>query len=723
VVLTDRRLVLAVVALGALGSLALAPTPTSTRGSDLVLTALGVALFGALASVSRPAALIVAATIAAAAGGTTGTVLAIAALAVAAAFPTPLGAAASGALLGNALLDLRWPEATRGTALLAAACVAIVLFGAWGRLPRRKLALAAAGAVGLALVLSLGAAVAAAQERSRLLDAVDAGEAGLQAARRGDPDAAQVAFEAANRELEASRRTFRRWWVRPALVVPVVGQHIRAVDELTGWAGAVTDEGRKLAAASDPAKMRTPAGDLDLAAIGALGEPLESLRALLTGTSTRLARATSPWLLPLVRDEMQTLQQRSDEARADLADASVAVQQLPLLLGKEGTQRYFLAMMTPSEQRGGGGFIGNWGILTATDGRLELPRFGRIRELYRNPLYRIDVSPDWNARVRDGWGVARYPQNVLGSPDFPSNAEAIRQITRQAGEGEIDGVIAIDPIGLAALLALTGPVTVDGWPEPLTSANTAKVLLHDQYLAASGDDRELLLQRVTQAIFGKLTSIPPVPDTIANALGPVVRAGHVQATVFDASSSDFLDDVGASHRVPDGPGELLFVTAANTSASKLDWFLRRSITYDVTTSVAGATTANVTVRLRNLADGSLPADYFGSDVPRTGPGWVRQLVTLHTGMTLQKATVDGEPVTNGIGRDVGTSAYDLAITLPPGAERTAVFELRGAPLGGAPFAFNVHPHATAWPDEVIVRIDGREVHRGVLDRPTTFRSR
>ena len=42
----------------------------------------------------------------------------------------------------------------------------------------------------------------------------------------------------------------------------------------------------------------------------------------------------------------------------------------------------------------------------------------------------------------------------------------------------------VDPIALAALLKLTGPVHVDGLSYPLTSANAAQFLLHDQYTSS-----------------------------------------------------------------------------------------------------------------------------------------------------------------------------------------------------------------------------------------------
>src|SRR5207253_7315607 len=68
-------------------------------------------------------------------------------------------------------------------------------------------------------------------------------------------------------------------------------------------------------------------------------------------------------------------------------------------------------------------------------------------------------------------------QQVNVSPDFPTTARLIAELYPQSGGAPVDGVIAVDPPGLAAMLTLTGPVSVPGWPVPITSANVVHVTL------------------------------------------------------------------------------------------------------------------------------------------------------------------------------------------------------------------------------------------------------
>ena len=48
------------------------------------------------------------------------------------------------------------------------------------------------------------------------------------------------------------------------------------------------------------------------------------------------------------------------------------------------------------------------------------------------------------------------------APDLPTVADVIQQLYPQAGGDHIDGVLALDPYGLAALIGMTGPIKVPG---------------------------------------------------------------------------------------------------------------------------------------------------------------------------------------------------------------------------------------------------------------------
>src|SRR5205807_3465323 len=98
------------------------------------------------------------------------------------------------------------------------------------------------------------------------------------------------------------------------------------------------------------------------------------------------------------------------------------------------------------------------------------------------------------------------------------------------------GVLRFDPAALGALVALTGPVTVDSVPQPLTSANLEQFLVFGQYVQfpnAVAPRREVL-QTVSDVTFERLQGANlPQPRALIEGFSPLVRAGHMEMVSFD----------------------------------------------------------------------------------------------------------------------------------------------------------------------------------------------
>ena len=101
----------------------------------------------------------------------------------------------------------------------------------------------------------------------------------------------------------------------------------------------------------------------------------------------------------------------------------------------------------------------------------------------------------------------RNLQNVNLSPDFPTVGKVLESLAPQAGVGDVDGVVAVDPEGLAAILELTGPVPVAGWPTDITAENVVDVTLSEAYRAfADTPERADFLGDVAQTVVDEATS-------------------------------------------------------------------------------------------------------------------------------------------------------------------------------------------------------------------------
>nr|WP_283250917.1 DUF4012 domain-containing protein [Rhabdothermincola salaria] len=570
--------------------------------------------------------------------------------------------------------------------------------------------------VAVVALASIGAAVAALESRTRLEAGEDQATNGLDLIRAGDTPAAAESFGLAALDFERASDRLEGPLTWAGRYVPVVGQHVDALRAVASAGGDLGDSAAITASTADYRTLTAEGGQVDLAQIVALQEPVADSATTVTGALDAVDSVRSPWLVGLVDDELDRFREELADVSQQTELAAEALAVAPALLGADGTARYFVAMSTPAESRDGGGFIGAFGLLDVTDGDLNLVETGNIGRLYPEggfaAPYAFDPPPDWEERY-GAYFVEVFVGNTGASPDWPTNRDVIGQLYPQTPAGtEIDGAIYADPAALAGLLRLTGPVEVEVEGETLTigADNAEQFLLVEQYVRFDGDNpnRRELLSDVADATFSALTSRPlPGITDLTDVLGPLVEDGHLRVSVFDERPEAFFDRIGLSGRwsVPDG-SDVLSVRSANLLANKIDTFLFRDI--DVATVVdpeTGALTSTITVALRNdaPADG-LPRYILGNrnDLPF---GTNRQVVTLHSPHRLDTVTVDGRPGGVQAQTEFGQPVYSTTVDVGPGATRTVVFELSGV-VPSWPYRLEVLPQPTANPDQLTVRIEG-----------------
>lgn len=699
--------------------------PTGWRPSDAVLTAAFAIMVSLLAAKARRwtwlvMALVVALTargnhLIAAAGATVGIAL-IASVGVRRRNRV-LGAAV-GATAVQVLVRMPPFWFDGASALLAAAAVAPACVSGWRRLhdrPAHALHVALAVLGGAAAVLSLVFGVAALSGRSHLLAGADAAQRGFDAVRDGDQDVARTELRRAADEFERARSALRAPWVRPAAAVPITGQHLEAAVAMAESGGELATVAYDAAGVARYEDLRTEGGQVNLTLLQSMRAPVADTAAALEAAAGRLGAADGGWLLPAVADPLRRFR---DEVEGALPDARLAVQAVdtaPSLLGADGPRRYLLLFANPAESRSLGGFVGSYGELTAVGGKITLTRSGRITELSDAPGYerrRIEAPPGFADRY-SRWFPARFLQNLTVSPDFPSDAQVARDLYRQTTTLAVDGVIYVDPEGLAALLRLTGQVSVEGLAQPLTADNVASFLVRDQYVTVTDlGVRNDLLAEVSRSTFDALTTRAlPGPRSLANALGPAVREGHVLFTTFAEAERGFLDALGTRGEFRRRPGsELVSLRSANMGGNKLDAYLHRDISYAARFDPeTGAATATVTVRLRNDVPPGLP-DYAVGDHPGSPvetpepPGTNRTLLTLYSGLLLDRVTVDGLPAGVQSQAELGALAYTAALLVPSGGEVVVRFDLHGVLRAGDRLGIDLGHQPLVHDDHVTVRV-------------------
>jgi len=624
-----------------------------------------------------------------------------------------------GAVLGAATAQVLLRLGTTGrhgvTALAAAAALVVLVVSGYRQGRRKERVWARRGAfvvAGVALTLGGLYAVAALEARPLLTAGVRNGERGLTAARSGDSVGAAQVLAAAADQLAGGNARLGKWWAQPARLLPVVSQHAKALDEVSAALAGVARPASAVAAAAGGIGVRS--GAVDLVAVMALQEPLAASVAALESALGRMGDLGSPWLVGALDRRLDRAASQLGRALEDGRMAAQAVEVVPGLLGRDGPRRYFLAIQTPAEQRASGGFMGNFAELLLADGRMTLPRVGDVAELGApDAVGRRQLQGQEEYQARYGrFGPERFFGNASLTPDFPTAANVFEQLYPQSGGTPVSGVLAVDPVALAALLQLTGPVTVADWPVPLDAANTASILLHEEYLRLEGDARNRFLIGAAQAIFDKLTSVDlPGPGELARVLGPMARGRHLQLYSPRVEEQAFFRSIDAAGAMAPVVDDYLQVVTQNGSQNKIDWFQRRDVSYDVRyTPETGEIGSIVRLRLTNDAPASGLPDYVIGGTPgfSPGPGISRLWVSVYTPLGLVGATLDGRPVVPVRETELGRVVYSQFVDVGPGASATLELSLSGRIDPGRQYRLDVGRQPTITPDNLSVRVGGAD---------------
>ena len=714
--------------MAAVGGAAAGAHPTASRPADVVLTA-GFAGFVAWAGASSPwwALAAGAGVVTVAASSVPLAVVGAVAFAIAAVIggrraSLPAGRALSAALTINALL--RWEPSWRfGLSALVTALVAamIVVTGLTrrGRLARRSVRRVAVALGVLAGLAVLGAVVAIAQAYGDLRNGERALRQAASALQEGDIPTAVDELERSDGLLAAAADELDRPWARPALALPVLGQHLAALVDTGHGAGDVAAQAATSVAQVNLESLRVVNGVIDVNAIELLERPLTDTNAALQRLSAVLAASRSPWLVAPVVERFDEVAAQVDELVGQTDRAVTAVQLAPSLLGRDGPRTYFVAFTTPAEARGLGGFMGTWAELRVDDGHLEVTRTGHTRELTgalsaERPV--LTGPDDYLARYgRFGAGVDGEPvavdfwSNVTMSPDFPSITEVIAQLYPASGGSEIDGAIAVDVASIARFLELTGPVQVPGPDGPirLTSSDAERYLLRDQYTEISDDaTRDTVLEAITaQLIHDVFAGDLPGPRALAETLGPAMAQGRVVVWSRHPGDQPLLRRLEIAGDLPAPEVDGLAVVSTNAGANKLDAYLRRSIGYDaVVDEDTGRIQAAVTIELSNDAPADLPADAGGNPFGLP-PGTNRQYVSVYSPWELTAVELDGVAAGMEPAAELGWRVYSRYVDIPPGGDVVVRLGFEGQMPPGDGYVLTVRSQPLTNPD--VVRLDVR----------------
>jgi hypothetical protein len=626
---------------------------------------------------------------------------------------------------------LRLPDLgpTGFTALLAAAACLPVLISAYrrvGRRVQRRVRRVGLGAAVALVIILVPVAIAAVVTWRSGTTATDESSAWLDAARQGDQEAVLGHLAAAATAFADAETATSAWYVAPARALPLVGPQLDAVSTVATNGRQIVEAATTAAEIADLQQLRIQGGRIDLPRLDALRGPIAEASARMAVARQELDALDSTWLLPVVQSRLDRFDAQVADASADAELASSALDVLPAMLGGDGTRRYLILFTSPAETRELGGFMGNWGELTAENGKLELTESGRAADLNLGaPPVPTDQVPVVDSTRFPARYLAYRPwtfwQNITGTPDFPTVSSMAAELYQRVSARTVDGVIAVDPFGLAALLELTGPIQVESLDMPLDADNVADFLLREQYVRfPERDERIDFLDDVSRVAFERLTEVDlPGPRRLGEVLGPTVEAGQIRFWGFDPATHGLLERLGVDGRLDPAPGDdSLLVTVANANPNKIDAYLYRAIDYDVALDPeTGDVTAIATVTLRNEAPLDLSDYVLGNTVgsPDVPYGANRTFLSVYSPLSVVSATIDGAPLTVERQVEYGLNRAGAFVVVPPQGTSVVTFELRGAVDLSEGYRLDLRSPALVHPDRIEVAVRGPDGPIGPLE--------
>jgi hypothetical protein len=454
--------------------------------------------------------------------------------------------------------------------------------------------------------------------------------------------------------------------VAPMRLLPFVGRQVTAFQKMLSASSGVVDGGVE---ALDDTREQL-GGDLPLGAarvelLGSLDAIiLESLNDVVTEVGDLGPRQG---LVQPLADAREDLGEHLDDVVAQLDRAHLVTASLRSFLDGDG--RYLVLAANNAEMQAGWGMPLQAGVLTIDDGEASLPDLEPTSDLL------LPVGVPFEGDLATNWGQLapnREWRNLALSPRFVESAPLAAQMWEARGGGPVDGVLAVDPYALKAILAATGPVTVEDGTT-VSAEDVVPFVLHDQYIDESINEP------------GRAERQDRLADVAAAAVDAL--AGRVDAAtlVEELMQAAYHRHVLAWSNVPEEQrgweaggidGELdrqsTLVSLVNRGCNKLDWFVDVSASLEFAPTPQGREgTLRVVVENRTPPGQS---SYIAGPQPRCGVSaageWLGFL-SVHLPGAVGNATVRGaQPVVDG--RDGPTRLVAANLFVAPGQRAESV---------------------------------------------------
>ncbi|MGZ4689740.1 MAG: DUF4012 domain-containing protein [Acidimicrobiia bacterium] len=494
-------------------------------------------------------------------------------------------------------------------------------------------------------------------------------------------------MRAASHEFDQAASAGDSLLLKPFEVIPVLGRQVRSVDSLTSSAAKVVRVGvGTMEASTNRLKKPTTAGPDRVALVRELGGIAAKARGELAGLDLGPSQA----LVGPLADARAKFARELGKVRTSMVevdDASKGIAQMA-----QGPTKYLVLAANNSEMRAGSGMLLSAGVMNMANGKFDLGPMTDTGDLMVAPGA-VPVTGDLAAR----WGWTDPSQewrNLAMSPRFADNAKLAAEMWKAKTGESVDGVIAIDPIGLQALIKVSGPVVVDG--KLITKDNVVKETLLQSYLDYQSDTanpnsgqaptaaRRERSSDIARAIVDQLDAKGWDVANLVEDLQHASQGRHVLAWSSKPEQQRGWEAAGVSGRLrPDS----LLLAVQNRAGNKLDQFLHVQARLEHR-PVSGGSEVTVRIHIENQTPATGLNTFVEGPYPFSGfqAGEYRGILSFNIpGVSRKIGLVGGTKIVvagpDGPTRVIGTEMallrgeqkdYALTFTVPTGYEQVTI---------------------------------------------------
>ncbi len=407
---------------------------------------------------------------------------------------------------------------------------------------------------------------------------------------------------------KAYKQTSSPLW-QLASVVPYVGDDISAVRTMVAAMENISSQAlpQLLQAADniDLNNVHVENGTIEISGLEASQRPLQIADDTIDKATreVKTVKAVKTPHIAQVADVLKTAETYCEKLDSVVHSLNSIVQVLPSMLGTEShandaPRNYLILAQTNAEARPSGGLTGSLGLVTVQGGHVSLQPFVSDSEIQNADEPVVDLTAEERLLFTDKFG--KDIRDVNFTPDFPRTGEIVSAMWNRQYGVAVDGVIAIDPLFLQNMLAVTGGVAMpDG--STLDGANTAQTLLHDVYARMVPQETDEYFAVAAQAAFDHIMQNAGNFKSYVKALSTSVEQGHVMVWSAHEGEQNLIADSAISGKlITEGAKPQVGVYISDETESKMDWYLHREVTTEFQKVARnGANQYTVHIKLQN----------------------------------------------------------------------------------------------------------------------------